>query len=129
MSTIPRGDEDRPRPEGTIMLEIGSVIRGSVVRVEPYGLYLKSGDQTVVVLAPEVSWFGKGELRQCVRVGEVFDVLVLRFNYPKREVVGSIRRLKPEENPYRHLSRLEPGTVLRGCVTGVYRDGVAVDLP
>jgi ribosomal protein S1 len=90
---------------------------------------LKHGDETVIVLAPEVSWCAKGDLCQRVEVGATLDVLVLRYNYQKREIGGSIRRLHPEENPYRRLSRLEPGTVLRGKVKGVFPDGVTVALP
>ncbi len=83
----------------------------------------------IVVLAPEVAWCGKGDLRDRMRPGDEFDVQVLRYNYQTRELVGSIRRLHPEQNPYRHLSRLEPGTILQGRVSGVYHDGATVRLP
>jgi ribosomal protein S1 len=111
------------------MLEIGSVVEGQVVRVEPYGIYLKHGDETVIVLAPEVSWHEKGDLRERVRVGQTFRVHVLRYNYQTREIVGSVRRLQPEQNPYRDLSRLAPRSVLRGKVVFAAGSDFTVELP
>jgi ribosomal protein S1 len=110
------------------MVEIGSVISAKVVRIEPYGIYLSHGDETVIVLAPELSWLGKGDVSDGIRVGQALDVLAFRYNYQTQEIVGSIRRLHPEQNPYRQLSRLEPGTVLHGEVTGIYNDGASVRL-
>ncbi len=110
------------------MVEIGSVIQAKVMRIEPYGVYLKHGDETVVVLAPEVSWRDKRDIREQVHVGDNLNVLVLRFNYQTKEIVGSLRRLRKDDNPYWHLSRLEPGSPLHGKVVGVYSDGVTVNL-
>lgn len=98
------------------MVEIGSIIRGKVNRVEPYGVWLEHAQGPVLVLAPEVSWSDRRPLSEMIRPGEQYDVIVLRYNYRDHVAVGSIRRLHPEENPYRQMARLEPGTVLRGRV-------------
>ncbi len=111
------------------MVEIGTVIRARVARVENYGVYLLYGDQTVIVLAPEVAWKNEGDLASRIFPGQEYDVLILRFNYEKNELVGSIRRARPEENPYRELSRLEPGKTLQAKVTYVYPDEVTLRLP
>jgi ribosomal protein S1 len=111
------------------MVEIGSVIEGRVVRVEPYAVYLKHGDETVIVLAPEVAWRGQRDPRERVRIGESFRVLVLRYNYEAREIVGSIRRLQPEQNPYRQLSQLDVGSALRGKVVFAAGSDLSVELP
>jgi ribosomal protein S1 len=110
------------------MVEIGSIIQAQVERIEVYGLFLKHGDETVVVLLPEVSWLDKRDLRDRVRVGEVFDVYVLRYNYVNKQIVGSIRRAHPELNPYRALSRLPPGEAFCGKVVQISNDRVAVKL-
>ncbi len=111
------------------MVEIGSVIEASVQRIEPYGLFLGHGQEKVFVHLPEVSWRDTRALRERFRVGEVLQILVLRYNYPDRVVVGSIRRLHPEDNPYRELSRFVPGTVFQGKITYQLGGEVTVDLP
>jgi len=110
------------------MVEIGSVIHAQVTRVEPYGIFLEHAAGPVSVLLPDVWWSAKGSLRENIRVGDRFDVLVLRYNYRDRIIVGSIKRLHPEENPYRQLSRLEPGTVLSGKVRHGAGSEVTVEL-
>lgn len=111
------------------MVEIGSVIRAQVFRIEPYGLYLQCGKETVVVLATEVSWTEKGALHERVRIGDAFDVYVLRYNYRDKVAVGSIKRTHPEQNPYRRLSRCESGTVFQGQIERIFDKDVTVALP
>jgi small subunit ribosomal protein S1 len=110
------------------MVEIGNVIEGTVDRIEPYGLFLNHADGKVIVLAPEVSWHDHRNLRDRFKIGDVLRVRVLRYNYKDEAYVGSIRRLHPELNPYRELSRLRPGTVLEGKVTSLAGDEVTVGL-
>jgi ribosomal protein S1 len=111
------------------MVEIGAMIRATVTRVEPYGVYLAHGPETVLVLLPEVSWSDSRPLAERIRPGEEYDVLVLRYNYRDRQIVGSIRRLHRSQNPYRQLARLEPGTVLRVRVVLLAGDEYTVELP
>ena len=111
------------------MVEIGNVIEGTVDRIEPYGLFLNHAAGKVVVLGPEVSWHDHRNLRDRFKIGDVLRVLVLRYNYKDEAYVGSIRRLHPELNPYRDLSRLRPGTVLQGKVTSLAGEEVTVGLP
>ncbi len=110
------------------MFEIGSVIRARATRVEPYGLYLEHAGERVVVLAPEISWKPSGDLRQAIRLGDEYDLLILRYNYRDRCFVGSLRRVHPEENPYRDLSRLAPRTTLRGKVINAIAGEATVEL-
>jgi small subunit ribosomal protein S1 len=111
------------------MVEIGDVIEGTVDRIEPYGLFLSHADGKMVVLAPEISWHDHRDPRDRFKVDDVLRVLVLRYNYKDEVYVGSIRRLYPEHNPYRELSRLRPGTVLQGKVTSLAGNEVTVGLP
>jgi ribosomal protein S1 len=110
------------------MVEIGSSIRATVTRVEPYGIFLEHPEGAVVVLIPEVSWCDRRPLAERVRPGDEYEVLVLRYNYRDRQLVGSIRRLQPEQNPYRQLARLEPGTIVRGTVILPHDGEVTVEL-
>jgi small subunit ribosomal protein S1 len=111
------------------MVEIGSTIDAVVTQVEQYGVYLEHDGEEVLVLIPEFSWQPVRDLKSAVRVGERLKVLVLRYNYKKRQIVGSVRRLHAEQNPYRELSRLPPGEVLRGKVRFVAGGAVTVALP
>jgi ribosomal protein S1 len=111
------------------MVEIGSVIRAKVTRVEAYGIYLDHEGQTVCVLAPDIAWHDTRKLLERAHVGEEYEVRVLRYNYRDRIIVGSIRLLHPEENPYRELSLLAPGEPLRGQVTGAAGGEFTVELP
>ncbi len=111
------------------MVEIGSTIQAQVSRVENFGLFLKYKNETVCVLVPELAWRPIRDLHQQYQVGDVVDVYVTHYNYADRQIVGSIRRLHPEENPYRQLSRLEPGRVLQGQVLHSAGELVTVQLP
>lgn len=111
------------------MVAIGSVIKARVIRIEHYGIYLKHGQEDVLVLVPEVSWEKTPDLRVAFQTGDEIDLVVLRYNYQKRVIVGSIKRLHPEQNPYRELSLLEPGKILHGTVATIYDDAVQVRFP
>src|SRR5437899_6301063 len=110
------------------MLEIGKVVQACVTRKEPYGVYLQHGDHTILVLAPEVAWKDTRQAMDRIVPGDVMDVLLLLYNYVDNTYSGSVRRLHPEENPFRTLSRLEPGTILHGNVTLVAGNEVSVQL-
>ncbi len=111
------------------MIEIGSTIEAVVTRVEPYGIFLRRGEEEVVVLLPEFSWRRVKNLREVVHIGDHLTVVVLRYNYKDRKVVASVRRLHQEENPYRELSRLPAGATLEGTVTLIAGDHLTVELP
>ncbi len=109
--------------------EIGSILQAQVDRVENYGVYLKHGDATLIVLAPEVSWKDCRPLREQFQVGEIRDVFVLAYNYRDRIIIGSFRRLHPEQSPYRELSRLDPGEILKGKVWHTTGQSATILLP
>lgn len=111
------------------MVEIGSVIEAVVTRVEHFGVFLKYDSEEVVVLLPELSWEPMQDLRHAIHVGDRLSVLVLRYNYQKKQIVGSLRRLHPEKNPYRELARLVPGEVLHGVVISAAGADLSVRLP
>jgi ribosomal protein S1 len=110
------------------MVEIGSMIEATVTRLEPYGIWFKYQDQDGLILIPEVAWQPVQDLQTVARVGDRLKVYVLRYNYRDRAIVGSLRRLRPEENPYRQLARLEAGSLLPGKVMFSAGDHVTIEL-
>jgi len=108
------------------MVETGSIIRAQVVKIEPYGVWLEYQDEKVLVLVPDITWNMIGHPSDVVRLGDSLDIYVLRFNYRDKVIVGSIKKLHPDENPYRELSRLPPGTSLTGKVDIVLSDEILV---
>ena len=111
------------------MLEVGSTVEAEVKMVKPYGVYLEHAGHEILVLIPEVSWNPTHNLEAAVRVGDRRKVYLLRYIYQKKQYAGSFRRLQPEENPYRVLSRLPPGEVLPGRVGQLLGDEWTIHLP
>jgi ribosomal protein S1 len=81
------------------------------------------------VLAPEISWSKYFDINVNFKIGDSLFVKIIRYNYYDNIYVGSIKRLKPELNPFLALSRLEPGHVLHGEVVAVETDSVRIELP
>ncbi len=98
------------------MIEIGSVISARIERIEPYGLFLRSGDEDVFVTADNFTWRAGQNPVARMKPGDVVEVRVLRYNYELRTTVASLKHVHPERNPYRELSRLPPGTLLHAKV-------------
>ncbi len=55
-------------------------------------------------------------------------MFIERLNYEDSIYAGSIKRLNPEQNPYRALSRYDPTTVFNGTVLLIHENGVTVEL-
>ena len=101
------------------MVDIGSVITATVERIEPFGVWLKHGNENVLILIPDLAWTPVKDAQQAARIGETMEVYVLRYNYIDKVIVGSLRHLHPEQNPYRQLSQREPGEVLQGRIQAI----------
>lgn len=110
------------------MVEIGTTISATVTRIEPYGVWLEHHGEKVLVLAPELSWESAKRIPDMVQVGQELIVKAIRYNYPKHTIVGSVRALQPEKNPYRQLSLLDPDTSLTAKVIFLAGDTVTVEL-
>jgi small subunit ribosomal protein S1 len=110
------------------MVEVGSVINAKVVRIEPYGVWLDFRGERALVLVPELSWKKIAHPTEIVHEGDAIDVYVSHYNYKDQVIVGSVKRLCPEQNPYRELSRFAPGTPLHATVVSLFSDEVTVEL-
>ena len=111
-----------------IMLQIDATIEAHVVRVEPYGLYLEYGDDTIFVTLDNLSWLAKPDSLSNVRAGQKIAIKILHYAKDRCLYVGSVKHLHPEENPYQHLARQPLDTVFRARVMMIHQHGVSVML-
>ncbi len=110
------------------MLEIGAIVEAMIMRVEPFGIFLAYGNDSIFVPLNNVAWIPTPTMLANLSVGQTLRVMIERLNYEKNTYTGSLKHLDPEGNPYRALSRNPPGTVLRGKVKMVHQNGVTVDV-
>jgi ribosomal protein S1 len=102
------------------MLEIDSIVQAVVKQSgQGGGILLSCGEHDIYVDRAEMFWQpwpdGRNSL-EMFSVGSEVPIRVLGYMYPLHRVLGSIKRVDPEANPYRKLSRYDPGTVFRGRV-------------
>jgi hypothetical protein len=101
------------------MLEIDSVVCATVL-TNGGSLLLKCGEHDIFVDHTEIfwpPWPNNLQLSQKFPIGGSVEVFVKGYIYPLRRVLGSIKRVDPQANPYRKISRFEPGKIFRGRVT------------
>src|SRR5262249_6576499 len=103
------------------MIEIGAIVEAKVTRVEPYGIYLAHGNDTILVVLNNVAWLPSPTTLASFRPGQAVHVLVERLNYENGIYSGSLRKLDPEGNPSRQLSREPLGKVFVGKVKMVHQ--------
>jgi ribosomal protein S1 len=111
------------------MIEVGSVIAVEATQIVPYGVWFRHQGEKGLVLITDLSWEPVHDPSEIVHVGQTFDVKAIRYNYKNRQIVGSLKALEPEKNPYRKLARLEPGTILEGRVSTTSNGDTFVYLP
>jgi ribosomal protein S1 len=110
------------------VIEIGAVVDAVVSRVEPFGVYLTQDKDTIFVPLSNLAWLPHPLTIAALQPGQTVMVLVERLNYKTKVYAGSVKRLHPEENPYRAFSRQPPDQVFGGKVKMIHHDGVVVDV-
>jgi hypothetical protein len=100
------------------MLEVDCIVRATVL-TNGGSLLLKYNEHEIYVDHAELFWPPMSQTlvaSECFPVGSTTDVYIKGYMYPLRRVLGSIKRVDPEANPYRKMSRFEPGKVFRGRI-------------
>ena len=109
------------------MISIGEIVDATVVRVEPYGVYLQVHDGEILVLIPEIAWCPTTDPHVVAPVGSVHRVRILAHS-PEHDIyTGSFRLVDPEQNPYRRLAASQ-SEVHAGTVRNAFGDRITVDL-
>jgi len=89
------------------MLNVGDIIDVEVQSVREFGIFCRFGNDTIVVLIPDVSWIASfNSCEQFAVVGDVLTVKVQLVNHEKGAIGASIKGLNP--NPW-EADQLRPG--------------------
>src|SRR5271157_1167843 len=110
------------------MIEIGTSVKATIESIQPYGVFLRFGTDSLFVPVTNISWRQEGQSVTALSQGGEMEVLVLRYNYGAHRYLASRKHLFPETNPYRELSRLPAHTVFKATVKIVDKNGIAVQL-
>ncbi|RKZ51152.1 MAG: hypothetical protein DRR16_23115 [Candidatus Parabeggiatoa sp. nov. 3] len=105
------------------------VLEAKVVRIEAYGVYLDYLGKEILVLIPELSWKPIQHPSEIVQLDERVRVYIIKYNYETQKIVGSIKILAQESNPYYKLRRFGIGTEVKAKIKGIYDDEATIILP
>ncbi len=105
----------------------GSVLRGVVTTIKPFGVFVELGGIEGLVHISEISWNRIEHPSQVLKSGQEVDVLVVDVNPQERRIALSIKRLQPD--PWVGVEeRYKVGQIVRGTVSSVADFGVFVEL-
>ncbi len=106
----------------------GSVLEGTVSSVHFFGAFVDLGDgMEGLIHVSEMDWRRVSHPQDVLDPGQRIRVVVLNVDHAKRQVMLSLKRLRPD--PWSAASRrYHPGQVLEGVVTGVAPFGAFVRL-
>jgi small subunit ribosomal protein S1 len=120
---------DNPWEKITEKYPIGSVVKGTVVNLTDYGVFveMESGVEGLVHIS-EMYW--TREIKhpsKVLKVGETIDVMVLEVNPQTKRVSLSLKQTTP--NPWEKLKEKYPvGTVVKGIVRNITNFGVFIGI-
>jgi hypothetical protein len=109
------------------VLEIGSIVDATILKVSGACIVASHGADEIFIDRTEFFWvWPSGNscdeiARQAWPVGSSQRVYVMRYLYAWGQVLGSLRRARDEESPYRQLSREAPGSTYDAVVTTPWR--------
>ena len=108
---------------------VGSRVRGQVVNIMPYGVFVKleEGVEGLVHIS-EMSWTRRiNHPSDILAVGEEIDIVVLEINRSKQEISLGIKQT--EVNPWTLVKeKYPPGTVVAGKVRNLTNYGAFVEI-
>ncbi len=108
---------------------VGSRVRGTVVNVMNYGVFVKLEDGVEgLVHISEMSWTKRiNHPSELVQVGEEIDVVVLGINKEKQEISLGIKQT--QDNPWDHVAEKYPvGSDVAGTVRNLTNYGAFIEL-
>lgn len=109
-------------------LEKGQVIRGKVVTIVDFGVFLDLNGVDGLVHISELDWQRVNHASDVCKLGDEFEVMVVEVDLDRERV--SLSRKATIPNPWEALTeRFKPGETVAGRVTNVLDFGAFVELP
>jgi hypothetical protein len=98
-------------------LNPGDVVRAKVRQTEVFGLFCEHEQHEILVLIPEVSWIPSfASCQQVATIGDELDVKIVHIDKERNKIVGSIRAIHPENDPWGGPWQLSVGDVFDATV-------------
>lgn len=97
------------------MLNIGSIVCGTVSCIEPYGYYVAVGPETVLVLGPQMNWSETPKVWP--KIGDEVKLVVVWFNEEKGIYRGSTKHLVTDLNPYLNIQDMDPNRIFKVTIS------------
>lgn len=115
------------------MVEIGDVVVGTVVEVQPFGLFIDVDGVLGLILIPELSWDRISHPSEIASQGDRIACKVIRIvpdsGEERARFTGSVKALQPERNPWRDASIYAVGSKFEGTVERIMSYGVFLRHP
>jgi small subunit ribosomal protein S1 len=120
--------EEEQRKQRLRELEKGQVLRGKVVTIVDFGVFLDLNGVDGLVHISELDWQRVNHASDVCKLGDEFEVQVVEVDLDRERVSLSRKAILP--NPWEALTeRLKPGETVAGRVTNVLDFGAFVELP
>jgi S1 RNA binding domain len=95
----------------------GDVVRATVRQTAVFGLFCEYERHEILVLIPEISWIPSfASCQQVASVGDELEVKIVHIDKERNKIVGSIRAIHPENDPWEGPWRLRIGDVFAATV-------------
>lgn len=75
-------------------MKIGDIIPSTVMRIEPYGIWLETSGRRGLLLITDVADNPVDDLHDYAKIGDVFTVKIIRFNAQNGDFVASLKEVE-----------------------------------
>ncbi len=116
---------DRREKELRGSLNVGDRVKGTVMGVQNFGVFVDIGGFQALLPKSEASWSRRDDLSSFT-VGSEIEVSVKAIDWEDKKITLSIKDLLPE--PWEKASSLSIGDEVRGRVVNIIKNGVFVEL-
>jgi len=122
-------EEERESGRKAILetIQEGMVVEGKVKNITDYGVFMDLGGLDGLMHITDMSYGKVTRPSDICKVGDVFQVKVIRFDREKERISLGLKQMKPD--PWEEIdSRYRPGVRLSGRVTNTTRYGAFIEL-
>jgi predicted RNA-binding protein with RPS1 domain len=109
------------------MTHNGEGLRGRVVQIEQFGIYVKTSVGLVLILAPDVIASRRSNLNATFNLGEEVEVSLRHFVDAEGHYMGVMPDPVRDARTSKWVGHLIPRGRIRGVVISVSRQGMTVD--